>query len=88
MASRTESRILRETYNFYRNRLAHISSDEHYLFETPMEEARKALEQLDITVGVRCLTDVFEIVEEHELIDEDLIYPGPPSFHKLAHYLD
>ena len=88
MASRKESRILRETYNFYKQRLALISIDEVDLLESPMERARVALEQLDIKVGVHCLTEVFEIVEEHELINEGLIYPGPEPFHQLVHYLD
>jgi hypothetical protein len=83
-----EKRIINKTYEFYNLLLMSLQTEEYLLIHTEFIKARSAIRRSDIKSAVRLLTTIFEVASEHDLIGEDIIYPGHGSFDQLSHYLD
>lgn len=88
MTSPKELQILKQSSEYYQNRIPLISEDEYKMIEPDLVAVNWAIRNGEIGKAVRHLTNIYEIADEHNFLTQHINYPGPGQLHKLVNYLD
>lgn len=86
----TEENILIDTFNFYLNLYNYLNKRGTYdiaeLMRIDLLNAKAAIQKQKFAKAIEYLIALYEIADEHELIDDSKIqYPGPGKFGSLVY---